>query len=112
MCLIAFNERLTHVHCPLSLSLSLLFSAAVNPATCNTSIQQQTIIGTTAVSGAIEDDELIIVVPKKKHRVPPFIGFRGQNDWTHTLAGLKPAVVYRVRLVFASLTKVGTYNYR
>ncbi len=106
MYLIAFNERLTQMHCTLFL-FSLLLSAAVNPTTCNISIQQQTIISTTAVSEAIEDDELIII---KKHKGPPFIGVRVQEDWTHTFTGLKPAVLYRIRLEFASLVKVGAYE--
>ena len=95
----------------LSLSLSLNLSAAVNPATCNTSINQQTIISTAAIDEAMEDDELIVVVPEKKHRIPPFIGTRGQKDWTHRFTGLNPSAVYRIQLEFASLTKVGSILY-
>ena len=95
----------------LSLSLSFSFfhlSIAADPRTCATSIQQ-TIISTIAVADeAIEDDELIVVVPEKRHKSSPFIGIRGQEDWSHTFTGLKPSVVYRIQLEFASLTKVGS----
>ena len=93
-----------------SSSLSLSLSAAINPATCNASIDQQTIISTAAVVEAIEDEELIVIVPEKKRRRPPFIGIRGQLDWTHSFTALKPSMTYRVQLEFASLTEVGVYN--
>ena len=89
----------------LSLSTPSL-SAAVNPATCNTSIQQQTIISKAAVDEAMEEDELIIIVRAKKRISPPFIGIRGQEDWTHTFTGLKPSMIHKIQLEFTSLTKV------
>ena len=110
MQLIVLMTTLTRVHYTptLSLSLSHSHSTAVNPTTCNTSVRQIIISTRAAASKTIDDDELIIIVPEKRHQSPPFIGVRGEKDWNHTFAGLKPSVVYRIQLDFASLAEVGS----
>ena len=67
-------------------------------------------MNTTRSGKAVTDDEFIVIVPAAKHKNPPFVGFRGRDDWTYSFTGLKTSTLYRIQIELASTTKVSSLS--
>lgn len=81
------------------------FPAAIDSRTCTTPANHL-IISALHGSEALNDDELIVIVPEEKNKYPPFVGVRGRTDWRHTFTGMKPSRHYRIELELASVIEV------